>query len=315
MDDLTVRILLFFFDIIGPISLGYWLKRQGLVSKTFTDKMIKVNVRVVFTILAFISFWKLPFSKDTAILPVLGILVLLFPYLIGMLMTRKNPDPLERGSLVLSAMLGNTGSIGGLVSYLIIGPVAFAYVQLAGIIQNFVVILFCFPMCQKFHDQAVSKGGPKRKRSFREIFLTWNQVSLLGMIAGAGLSLGGIEQPESLSPVFGALIQISTWVQLIPVGLLLNFGEARAAMKKVLVIIPIKFVVVPVFIWLIGLVFISSPEMTASLVIMSSCPTAINAVLTSALYGLKTDITMSSFVSTTILFAAVVCPALFILFA
>ena len=223
MDDITVRILFFLLDILGPISLGYWLKRQGLVSKSFTEKMIRVNVRVVFTILAFISFWKLPFSSDVAFLPVLGILVLLFPYLLGMAMTRRNTDPLERGALVLSAMLGNTGAIGGLVSYLIIGPVAFAYVQLAGIIQNFVVILFCFPMCQKFKDQADASGRAVRKRTFREIFLTWNQISILGMIAGAALSIGGIKQPESLSPVFGALIHLSTWVQLIPVVLLLNF--------------------------------------------------------------------------------------------
>lgn len=315
MDDLTARVVLLFVDILCPIALGYWLKQRGLVSKAFTDRIIRVNVRVVYTILAFISFWKLPFTSEVAFLPVVGILVLLFPYFLGMAMTRKSRDPLERGSLVLSAMLGNTGAIGGLVSYLIIGPIAFAYVQLTGIIQNIVVILFCFPMCQRFRDQADARGGKIRRRTFREVFLTWNQVSILGMIAGSALSIGGIEQPESLSPVFGALIQLSTWVQLIPVGLLLNFREARAALPRVLPIIPIKFVLVPLFIWGLGQLFISSPDITASLVILSSCPTAINAVLTSALFGLRNDVTMAAFVSTTLIFAAVVCPILFFLFA
>ena len=50
--------------------------------------------------------------------------------------------------------------------------------------------------------------------------------------------------------------------------------------------------------------------MIATLVICSACPTAINSVLACALYGLKTDIAISSLMTSTFVFAVVVCPVL-----
>ena len=314
MGDLSARILLFLLDTAGPVALGFWLRQRGLASKAFTDLVIRVNVRVVFTILAFISFWKLSFTADMAVIPAAGLLALLVPCLLGMALTRRNPDPLERGALVLSAMLGNTGTVGGLAAYLIIGPAAFACVQLAALIQSLIVVLLCFPMCQRFRDQADAEGGPLRRRTFREVFLTWNQVSILGMIAGAALSIGGVGQPEELASVFGALVHLSTWVKLIPVGMLLDIDAIRAVLKRTLIIIPVKFIAVPAFIWLFSRACLASPALTASLVIMSACPTAITAVFTCALYGLRTEIAMASFASTMSVFLMIVCPALFLLF-
>ena len=48
-------------------------------------------------------------------------------------------------------------------------------------------------------------------------------------------------------------------------------------------------------------------------VICSFCPTAINAVLTSRLYHLTTDLAVASFVITTGLFLPILFPALFFL--
>lgn len=47
--------------------------------------------------------------------------------------------------------------------------------------------------------------------------------------------------------------------------------------------------------------------------ICSFCPTAINAVLTSRLYHLTTDLAVASFVITTGLFLPILFPALFFL--
>ena len=48
--------------------------------------------------------------------------------------------------------------------------------------------------------------------------------------------------------------------------------------------------------------------------IQSACPVAINTVFCCALYGLKTDTAMAAFVSTTIVFLAVLCPIFFWLY-
>ena len=315
MDDTLMRVVLLLIDIIGPISIGYFLKQKNLVKPAFNDFMIKLNVRGLFTVLAFVAFWKLKFTAEVALIPIAGLIILFVPYFLGMAITKKVEDPLERGALVVSSMLGNTSTLGGLLCFMLLGATSFAYVQVIGVLQSIVLILFCFPVCQKFHDMADTQRGLSKKRTFREMFFTWNQVSILGMLAGAALSLGGVKQPDCFAPFFAALVHISAWIQFLPVGLLLNFAAARRQLNlKVLKLIPLKFIVMPAIIWLFCFFVFSDKTITATLVIQSACPVAINTVFCCALYGLKTDTAMAAFVSTTIVFLAVLCPIFFWLY-
>ena len=200
MNDTLLRIALLLIDTIVPISLGYILHKKGIVTQEGTKKVFTFNVRVVFTVLAVISFWSLHIGPAIFWVPVIALVITFLPYFIMMAATKKNPDPRERGALVTAGMLGNTGTLGGLVCYLLLGPAAFAYVQIVAVIQNVLLITFNFPVAQKFHDMAVAGEGkaPMKKRSFSELFFTWNQVALIGMIVGAGLSLAHVPQPEWL---------------------------------------------------------------------------------------------------------------------
>ena len=188
MNDTLLRIALLLIDTIIPISLGYILHKKGIVTQEGTKKVITFNVRVVFTVLAVISFWSLHIGPAIFWVPVIALVITFLPYFIMMAATKKNPDPRERGALVTAGMLGNTGTLGGLVCYLLLGPAAFAYVQIVAVIQNVLLITFNFPVAQKFHDMAVAGEGkaPMKKRSFAELFFTWNQVALIGMIVGGG---------------------------------------------------------------------------------------------------------------------------------
>lgn len=313
MDDTLFRIIQLLIDVIGPIALGYFLSVKKLATPAFTDFMIKFNVRGVFTVLAFVAFWKLQFTAEVALIPFVGLLILFLPYFAGMWLTRKVANPLERGALVVSAMIGNTSTLGSLICFLILGATSYAYVQVVGVLQSLVLLLFCFPLCQKFRDHAQTRKGLSKKRSFVEVFFTWNQISILGMIAGASLSLSGIKQPESLAPFFAALVHISAWIQLLPVGLLLNFSSARRALNaNVLKLLPLKFIVLPGIIGAISYTLFSSRVISATLFIQAICPVGINTVFCCAIYGLKTETAMAAFVLTTILFLVLVCPALFL---
>lgn len=173
MDDTLMRVVLLLIDIIGPISIGYFLKQKNLVKPAFNDFMIKLNVRGLFTVLAFVAFWKLKFTAEVALIPIAGLIILFVPYFLGMAITKKVEDPLERGALVVSSMLGNTSTLGGLLCFMLLGATSFAYVQVIGVLQSIVLILFCFPVCQKFHDMADTQRGLSKKRTFREMFFTW----------------------------------------------------------------------------------------------------------------------------------------------
>ena len=133
MDDTLMRVVLLLIDIIGPISIGYFLKQKNLVKPAFNDFMIKLNVRGLFTVLAFVAFWKLKFTAEVALIPIAGLIILFVPYFLGMAITKKVEDPLERGALVVSSMLGNTSTLGGLLCFMLLGATSFAYVQVIGV--------------------------------------------------------------------------------------------------------------------------------------------------------------------------------------
>lgn len=312
MDDTIFRIIQLLIDVLGPITLGYILSVKKLVTPAFTDFMIKFNVRGLFTLLAFVAFWKLQFTAEVALIPLVGLVILFLPYFVEMWLTKKVPNPLERGALVVSAMIGNTSTLGSLICFLILGASSYAYVQVVGVLQSVVMLLFCFPLCQKFHDMAETKKGLVKKRSFVEVFFTWNQISLVGMAAGAALSLGGIKQPDALAPVFAVLVHLSAWIQLLPVGLLLNFGSARRALNRnVLKLLPLKFIFMPAIVGGLCLLLFNDHVITSTLFIQAICPVGINTVFCCAIYGLKNDTAMAGFVLTTLLFLVFVCPALF----
>jgi predicted permease len=86
-------------------------------------------------------------------------------------------------------------------------------------------------------------------------------------------------------------------------------------MRMVSGIIPIKFLLVPGLVWAMCETIFSDPAITKTIVILAATPTAINAVVSTALYELKKDVAIASFIGTTILFGVAVCPILFWLFA
>lgn len=97
MNDTLLRIALLLIDTIIPISLGYILRKKGIVTQEGTKKVITFNVRVVFTVLAVISFWSLHIGPAIFWVPVIALVITFLPYFIMMAATKKNPDPRERG--------------------------------------------------------------------------------------------------------------------------------------------------------------------------------------------------------------------------
>jgi hypothetical protein len=301
------------FDTIGPIALGYVLHVRGLVTREQTQALIAFNVRVMYTLLAFLSFWRLNITAELVWVVPVSLFLYFFPYWTGLFMSRGLKDPAERGPFVISAMLGNVGSVGGLMSFLILGQAGFAVSQIATVVQTMLLVVFCFPVCQRYSDQASAGNSPVRRRSLRELLLTWNQISVVGMVLGGVFSVCSVHQPESLSTVFTALIHVACWINFLPAGLLIDFKGALPYMRLVSSLIPVKFLLAPAVIWAICEVVFNDPLITKTLVILAATPTAINAVLSSALYGLKKDVAIASFISTSVLFCFIVGPALFLL--
>ncbi len=312
MDEKTFRLLYVLTDLALPLIAGYLAYHRRIVSDALCNKIIRFNIIAMATLLAFLSFWVMPLSKSLLWLPLFSALYMLVPGVIAALtFARRFRDPLGRGAYYMSAMLTNIGTIAGLSAFILYDETGFAYVQIVSSFQVALLVLVCFPLAAMFRAKA-SADSRRVHLSLRELFLTPNQIPVLGLIGGLALNLSGLERPAVLGAAFQTLVHIGAWTALFPVGCLVEFSRARGYMLKTANLLPLRFIVTPlVFLVLCHLLF-DDPTLIGSLLLIAAAPTAINAVLTARLYRLNVDLAIASFLVTTVIYLAVFFPLFFL---
>ena len=317
MDDINARLVYLLTDLILPLVVGYVLYQRRLLSDTAVNRLIRINVIVFFTLLSLFSVWALPLTRDLLLLPAFFALIILFPgFLSWRFLGRRFHSPIDRGTHLISALLSNIGTLGGICAYIIYGERGFAYAQIGGACQNLTLVLLAFPAAQYFYLLHKAHGRTARMegRGFLGLLVSWNQLSILGMAAGLLLNIGGFARPPVLSEAFSYIIHVSAWFAMLPVGSLINIRRARHFFYLTADMILLRFLIVPLVTYAAAQLFIRDPIVQNALVIFASVPAAINATLTARLYRLNVDYTIAVFLVTTILYLTVLFPVTFFLF-
>ena len=317
MNEINTRLIYLGTDLILPLIVGYLLYQRRLLSDAAVNLLIRINVIVFFTLLSLFSFWALPLTRDLLILPAFFAFIILFPGFISWrFLGRRFHSPIDRGTHLISALLSNIGTLGGICAYIIYGEPGFAYAQIGGACQNLILVLLAFPAAQYYYLLHKNRGRSARLdgRAFLGLLISWNHLSLLGMAAGLLLNLFGAVRPPVLSSAFSYLIHISAWFAMLPVGSLINFRRARHFVYLTLDMIFLRFLLVPLVAYFAARLVISDPVIRNALVLFAGVPAAINATLTARLYHLNVDYTIAVFLVTTVLYLTVLFPAVFFLF-
>ena len=312
MNETIFRLIYVGTDLIAPLIAGYIAYQRGFISDARCNAVIRFNIIVMATLLALLSFWVMPLSKSLLWLPLFSALFMLVPGAIALLtFARRHKDPLSRGAYYMSAMLTNIGTIAGLSAFILYDEAGFAYVQIVSSFQVGLLVLVCFPLAALFRAQGAADAH-RVHLSVRELFLTPNQVPILGLIAGLSLNFLGVERPAVLGAAFQSLVHIGAWTALFPVGCLVDFSRARLYIKNTADLVPLRFLLTPlIFFGLCRLLF-DDPVLIGSLLLIAAAPTAINAVLTARLYKLNVDLTVASFLVTTVLYLLLFYPLFFL---
>ena len=213
------RFLIVFVDILVPLILGMYLRKWGL-SRDILHLVIKANVVGVASFLSIVSFWSVHVTAELLWLPISTIPICFIPVAVFYAFEKKRfKDPREQGSYMISMMLGNIGTLAGLCAFVLYGERGFAYVQLVAIPQILVIVLFSFPMGQYYYDQWAHKGEEQKQEiHLAKMLFTWNQLPAVGVVIGLALSGMNVEKPASITLLFDALIHISAWMGMVPVG-------------------------------------------------------------------------------------------------
>ncbi|HWR40991.1 MAG TPA: transporter [Patescibacteria group bacterium] len=308
--DVEKKLLYIVIDLLLPLLIGYFLRRNRHLKDKFFDTMIHYNMLFFYPLLSVLSFWVLPLTWELIWLPVFGVLLCFIPggaaYL---LFGRKYADPLDMGSYIITAMLANLGTLGGLCAYIIYGETGFAYSQLIVVSQVFVIFLVCYPLARYYYR--CSRGREQAAMSWQELVFTRNQLPVLGLLLGFLLCWLKVPRPALLGEFFDPLVHISAWTALIPVGHATDFSAIRRYLFSTLDLAPIRFIVTPLISYGVARLVFNDPVAINTVLILASTPTAISAVMTAKIHGLNVHIATASFFSTTVLFLLLIYPVIF----
>lgn len=316
MDGAESRIVLIFFDIILPLIVGYILRQKHLITNDQCNALIRFNIIVIMTILTFLSFWILPLRGELMMLPFFSFFNAFLPLgiVLALGLHKRFHNKLDQGSYLVATIPSNIGTLGGLCGYLLYGELSFAYVQIIGVFQNFVMLFVLFPMGYYYEHNGENVGLLSFfKQNWKGVFINWNQFSILGIIGGMLLSMFSVARPPVLGTVFQSLVHINAWCALLPIGFLIDFSTLKLFYSRTLNLIPIKLIVPPVISLGIAIWFTSDPVLLGTLAICMATPCAINALVTARLYNLNVNLAMAPFITTTIIYICILYPAFYLL--
>lgn len=309
--DIKIKLVMFAFDLLVPLTVGYFCRYQTRLSKNFFNKMILNNILIIYPALSFLSFWVLPLRYELIWLPILGLAMGLIPGLIAYLWAEyRFKSNLDRGSYVMSAALSNLGTIGGLCVFLLFGERGYAYQQLIVLFQYILMFMFCYPLAEYYYERDQNKDK-SIEVSWKTVLFSRNQLAVLGIISGALINMTGMPRPEPLGALFNPLVHIGAWTALIPVGYSIDFAKLKKEYKNIISLVPVKFFLAPAIIYSLAALVIKDDVMINTVLVLACTPTAVNAVITSRIYNLNVHTSVAAFILTTIIFIAVIYPALF----
>lgn len=310
--DTTTKLIYIITDVLLPLTLGYYCLQRNWLNEVLCNKIIKINITVLGTILAVLSFWTLPLNRALLWLPAFGIILSFLPGLAGYFIVRgKYTEGPNKASYLASAMLSNIGSLCGLCCFFLFGEQGFAYIQIIAMFQNIVFFLFCFPMARYYNNILHKNTRSTEKISFASLFFNCNQLPVAGIAAGMLLYAGDVPRPEMLSNLFNVLIHISAWASFFPVGYSIRFSKMKYYYRSILSLLPVKFLITPLISYFIAKQLFNDPVLVGTIVMAASAPVGINAVILARLYKFNVHVASAAFVISTIFYLLIIYPAFF----
>ena len=311
--EVQIKALIFLIDLILPLYIGYILQKWRKVKQSLFDRMIIFNIFFLATFLNILSFWKIKLDFELIWLPLLGILMHIIPGTIAYFTVKSRyNNPLEQGSYILSALLSNRGVIGTISVFILFSEKGYALTQLVVLPTNFILYMFCFPMAQYYYE--ASKTRFRTYVSLKGVLLNPNQIPILGIICGLLFNIANFHRFSAFGNVFKYSIHIRSWLYMLPLGYSIDFSRMRKYWNNTLGLIGIKFLVTPIVVYLVGRLVISDQQTLSIIVILSSSPTAINAVITAKVHKLNVNLAMAAFVSTTAIYTFIIYPVIFLMY-
>jgi predicted permease len=248
-------------------------------------------------------------SASLIALPFIG----LFTYLIGGALAvgasrLLDLDGKQAGALFGCGFFTNIGAIGTLICYIFLGEPGFALVAIFKLFQEVAYYAIGFPIAKYFGSSR--HDVPTRgllKHLVRDPYLI---MAVSAITIGGLLNISHVQRPEFYKTIISVFVPLLTLLLLTSIGLAMKFRTIGVYLRECLSISLIKFVLVPVLVFLpayfLGYGSIQNGLPLKVVLILSSMPVAFNALIPPSIYNLDLDLANSCWFFTTAMLVVIV---------
>ncbi|CAB1066102.1 hypothetical protein D1BOALGB6SA_10901 [Olavius sp. associated proteobacterium Delta 1] len=216
-------------------------------------------------------------------------------------------DGKRAGALFGCGFFTNIGAIGTLICYIFLGEAGFALVAIFKLFQEIAYYAIGFPIAKYFGSSR--HDVPARgllKHLVRDPYLI---MAVCAITIGGLLNISGVQRPEFYIIIISVFVPLLTLLLLISIGMAMKFRKIGAYLRECVSISLIKFVLVPVLVFLpayfLGYGNIQNGLPLKVVLILSSMPVAFNALIPPSIYNLDLDLANSCWFFTTAMLVVV----------
>jgi len=305
--------LLFLLSIIfSGLTLGYLLqyidrkqKDIFLVSRDSLRKNLqKLAIFSLNPISVIGAIWYANLSSSKAIfIPVMGIISFFLGALLSFLAARylRLSRP-ATGIYIITGSFSNIGAMGGMICFAFFGEAGYALTPIYNFILPALYFAVGFPVA-KYCSNHYQKNENLIAKIVNTLIDPFVFVPVISLTIGLFLNFSEYTRPLFYEKIISFTVPMANFLILVSIGLELRISKVIYYLKECSVLSIIKFLIVPFITSLIackiGLGEIDSGLPLKVIIVLSSTPVALNALIPPSVYDMELNMVNSCWLFTT----------------
>jgi predicted permease len=319
--DITfIRLTTMLAILVTGLASGYLAGNRLGLPERFAKKIMTIVLVCFNWPIALLVIWPMRLTGRLIWLPIVGVVLMLAVTALSTgLFSCIKLDQTSRLTLILAGGLSNHGYTGGaFVCYALFGAAGLALANIFIVFWLPAVYLIFFPLL-KVHELRTKDSGTKFRLNQ---ILDFRCLVLPAVITAIVLNLTGVKLPAFIAKfhIVDIFVYIASSLSFFAIGMRVNLSRLRNYVSLYFPLATVKFILTPavalLMLWLLALAGQNLTGLAQKVIIvLSVTPSAVLMVTMSNVFDLDGPLASALWVVTMAVFAAIVVPVLFFIFA
>jgi len=315
VDAATTKFVIMVTVVVVSAAAGYIARLRGWLAEELAKPITFWIMVLAYPFTGALSVWVLKLVWSDLWVTVQPVILMVATFGIGLVVAKRlRLSPQATGVFSYTAGLSNIGfTMGGFICLRLYGEQGLACTLVYILLWTVVFFGVFFPLAGRF----TGRREPYTIATFVRNLIDPRCLPLLGIVVGIVLSLAGVSRPAFVTRLYlvDILVIICTAVMFFVTGLRLHVSHLMDNMGLYGWLAGIKFVASPLLalglIWTVRWLGMDLTDLRCNVMIVeSTMPAALFAVVVANLYDLDAPLASAMFVANTVMFLVVVLPIL-----